>query len=169
MKTIAEALETFVSKVNPKDITRRQIYEIARGLDAMLSQGAATISGTKKLIPETAAGDVATIAEYILNIPKGARQQAFIQQMMDTVKREKDLAKTQVQGTQKKILSGYSHLKKADPERYNETLTAFGLPTDESTQEQQSQKREDVQAYANDHFNGDYDKAFKYLKDSGQL
>lgn len=167
----SEALETFVKDIDPKDITTRQIYEIARGLDAMLSQGAATISGTKKLIPETFSGDASKIAEYILGLPKGARQQAFIKQMMETVHREKTLASTQIQRTQKKILSGYSHLKKIDPERYNQTLKNFDLPTDDASETESggSEKRSDVQAYADDHFGGDYSKAEKFLKDSGQL
>lgn len=124
----AEAIETFIKGVDPKSITTRQIYELARSLDSMLSQGASTISGAKKLIPETMSGDTAKIAEYITSIPKGAGQEAFVKQMMETVRREKELAKSQVQTTQKKLLSGYSHLKKKDPERFNDILTAYELP-----------------------------------------
>lgn len=127
----AEAMETFIKNINPKDITTRQIYELARGLDAMLSQGAATITGTKKLIPDTYSGDVAKIAEYILSKPKGAGQEAFVEQMMETVSREKKLALEQVARTQKRILSGYSHLKQKDPTRYKEILETFELPSDE--------------------------------------
>lgn len=123
----AEALDAFVKNINPKDITTRQIYELARGLDAMLSQGAATISGTKKLIPETYSGDVARIAEYITTQPKGAGQEAFVKQMMETIAIEKRTAQEQIKRTQGKILSGYKHLKQKDPERYEEVLNEFGL------------------------------------------
>lgn len=136
----AEALETFIKGIDLKDITTRQIYEIARGLDSMLSQGAATISGTKKLIPSSYSGSLANILEYITSIPKGAGQEEFIKQMMETVSREKQLAGEQIKRTQGKLLSGYKHLKEKDPEKYEEILNEFGLS---SKKERESNEDED--------------------------
>jgi len=140
----AEAIEKLVEGIDPKDIDVRQITEIARNLDAMLSQGAATISGTKKLIPSSFAGDAAKIAEYITSQPKGARQGEFVKRMIETVEREKELAKQQIVRTQNKILSGYGHLKEKYPERYNQILQEHDIPTDGSTRETQSLKKAQV-------------------------
>lgn len=140
----AEAIEKLVEGIDPKDIDVRQITEIARNLDAMLSQGAATISGTKKLIPSSFAGDAAKIAEYITSQPRGARQGEFVKRMIETVQREKELAKQQIIRTQNKILSGYGHLKEKYPERYNEILQEHDIPTDGSTRETQSFKKAQI-------------------------
>ena len=136
----AEAIETLVSQMNPKDINTRQIQELARGLDAMLSQGAATISGTKKLVPESYSADWAKIAEYITSKPKGAGQEAFVKQMMETVEREKETAKRQMRQTQNKILSGYEHLKERYPERYKRMLQEFGADTESPSVSAQKEK-----------------------------
>jgi hypothetical protein len=136
----AEAIETLVSQMDPKDINTRQIQELARGLDAMLSQGAATISGTKKLVPESYSADWAKIAEYITSKPKGAGQEAFVKQMMETVEREKQTARKQMQQTQNKILSGYEHLKERYPERYKRMLGEFGVEPQTSLSGSEKQK-----------------------------
>ena len=136
----AEAIETLVSQMNPRDINTRQIQELARGLDAMLSQGAATISGTKKLVPESYSADFAKIAEYITSKPKGAGQEAFVKQMMETVEREKETAKRQMRQTQNKILSGYEHLKERYPERYKRMLQEFGADAELPPSGEQKEK-----------------------------
>jgi hypothetical protein len=161
----ADALETLVSQMNPRDINTRQIQELARGLDAMLSQGAATITGTKKLVPESYSADWAKIAEYISSKPKGAGQEKFVEQMMETIAREKETAKRQMLKTQNKILSGYGHLKERYPKRYNEILTEHDIPTETSKKETSlSQKNPKVQEYANAHFGGNYERALRFLE-----
>lgn len=160
----AEAIETLAKGIDPKDIDSRQITEIARNLDAMLSQGAATISGTKKLIPSSYTGDLAKIAEYITSRPKGAGQQEFVKRMLETVAREKELAKQQIVDTQKKILSGYEHLKTKYPERYGRVLEEHGIPAEGVKAKETSIKDPKVQKYANEHFAGDYDKALAFLQ-----
>lgn len=126
----AEALEQLTGNMNPNDLDTRQITEIARNLDAMLSSGQSTVAGMKKLLPETAMGSASKIQEYIMNMPKGARQGEFVKRMMETVEREKDLAKDQVKRTQDKVLAGYSDLKKKDPTRWEELMQAHGLDAD---------------------------------------
>lgn len=124
----AEAIEQLVG--NNPNLDSRQITEVARNLDAMLSSGAATISGMKKLIPSTMSGDMAKIQEYISNHPQGAGQAEFVKRMMETVEREKALAKKQIQRESKKILSSYADLQKKQPEAWNTMIQAHGLPED---------------------------------------
>jgi len=126
----AEAIERMTDGIDPNNLDSRQITELARNLDAMLSSGQATISGMKKLIPETFSGNTMKIAEYISGLPKGARQGEFVQRMLETVRREKELAGDQIKRTQRKILAGYEDLQKKDPERFRRLLEIHELPQD---------------------------------------
>lgn len=126
----AEAIEVLVNQQPPGQMDSRQITELARSLDAMLSQGAATIAGTQKLIPHSMSGDAAKIAEYISNQPKGAGQAKFIKRMIETVEREKNLAHTQIKREAQKMLSSYADLAKKQPEAWKLMLREQGLPED---------------------------------------
>ncbi len=123
----AEAAEALIDQVPNGDLDNRQIKELARSVDSMLSNGAATITGSGGLIPSTASGDAAKIEEYISGLPKGAGQQAFVKRLQDTIRREKQIAGKQINGTQNKVLSAYSHLKKKAPERYDDMMKAYGI------------------------------------------
>lgn len=138
----AEKMEALVSNIDPNDLDKRQITEIARSLDSMLSSGQPTISGMKKLIPSSAAGDVSTISEYINNIPKGAQQGEFVKRLMSTVEREKALAKDQMGRTQGKLLGSYSDLK--DNQTFKAMLNQQGIPLDifQNSATQVSKKQE---------------------------
>lgn len=126
----AEAIETLVKQQPPGQMDSRQIAEVARSLDAMLSQGSATIAGTQKLIPRSMSGDAAKISEYISNIPRGAGQAKFIERMVDTIIREKELARTQIKRESRKMLSSYADLAKKNPEAWNLMLQQHDLPAD---------------------------------------
>lgn len=123
-----DAIETLINQIPDKnDIDNRQMYEIARSLDAMLSSGAATISGAGHLIPSSASGDLSKIQEYVSGIPKGAKQAEFVKRMAETVRREKELAKKQINTTKDKILAGYSDLKNKDSNRFESILKTHGI------------------------------------------
>lgn len=138
----AGAIERLASKFNPNDLSYTEIQEIAKSLDGMLAQGAPTISGTQKLVPESLIGDWKKIQSYILNIPKGAEQGKFVKRLLATIGREKEYAKEQVLKTQTELLSGYEHLKNADPDRWGRTLKAFGIPTEGSLEQQLDSSKE---------------------------
>lgn len=124
----AEAIEQLVNQIpNPNDLDSRQIKEIARSLDAMLSQGAATVSGTKGLVPKSLSGDVNSIFEYVSNIPRGQKQGEFVKRMIETVKREKELAGEQINRTKEKFLGGYTDVREKAPEIYEEILGRHGI------------------------------------------
>lgn len=160
----AEAIERLAANIDPNNLDLRQITEVARNLDSMLSSGQATISGMKKLIPETSLGSASKIAEWISNQPKGANQGAFVNRMLDTVKREKELAAEQIKRTQGKVLSGYTDLKKKDPNRWEEVMQAHELGSVEEPSKSKKEESDPVQKLANDKFNGDYDKAVRFIK-----
>jgi hypothetical protein len=126
----AEKLQKLVEGRDLNDLDNREVAEIARSLDGILSSGQPTVSGMKKLIPDTAMANAEKLTEYLLNERKGARLGNFLDQMMHTVEREKDLANEQIQRGQKRILAGYSDLKTKNPDRWNELLTENNLPID---------------------------------------
>jgi hypothetical protein len=124
----AERIEQLVAGTDPNNLDKRQIVEIARNLDGMLSNGQPTISGMEKLIPKSSQGDFSKILEYVQNIPKGAQQGAFVNRMLATVAREKNLSHTQMQRTQSKLLGSYADLK--DHPNMQSTLRMQNLPAD---------------------------------------
>lgn len=124
----AEAIEALGEQYKDKgQLDRRQVYELARSLDTLLSQGQGTISGAAHLIPNTYSGDVSKITEYILNIPKGARQGDFVKRTLETVNREKELAKKQIERTQGKILGPYKETLRRNPDKARDILAPHGL------------------------------------------
>ena len=124
----AEKIEALTQGIDPNDLDKRQITEIARNLDGMLSNGQPSISGMNKLIPASARGDISKLAEYIGNIPKGAQQGEFVNKLMTTVAREKDLSHDQMSRTQGKLLGSYSDLK--DHPSFKTMLQQQGIPQD---------------------------------------
>lgn len=126
----AEKIQRLTQGRDPNSLTTREVAELARQLDTILSNGQPTISGMKKLIPETAAADVTKLAEYITNQSRGAQGGSFIKQMMETVNREKELSGEQVKRTQGKLLAGSTDLMKKDPDRWGTILAAHDLPDD---------------------------------------
>jgi len=124
----AEAIEALANQYKDKgELDTRQVYELARSLDTLLSSGQGTITGTAHLIPNTYSGDLAKIVEYITNIPKGAAQGEFVKRTMETVEREKELAKEQIMKTQKKIMGPYIETLRRRPESARNILDPHGL------------------------------------------
>ena len=123
----ADAIEALVAGKNPNDITPQQIYEVAKNLDAMLSSGAATVQGTQKLIPQGINMKTATLQEFLTNSPSPAKQKAYVLQTMDTIKRERDLARDKIQNASRGMLSSYQDLAKKQPEAWNAMLQLNNL------------------------------------------
>lgn len=126
----AEKLQALVANRNPNDLSKREVYELARQLDSILSNGQATVSGADKLVPHTLIGNAEGMAEYVFNQVRGAQGGSFVTKMMETVAREKALANDQIQKTQGKILSPYKNLYKKDPEAVKFVLKSNGIPED---------------------------------------
>lgn len=81
-----ETPEQRVARYNSAD--PRQVAEIVKSLDRMLSQGNPTISGQEHLTPTTFEGLSQKFGEKVLNVPKGANQGQFIDRILETVDRE---------------------------------------------------------------------------------
>jgi len=125
----AEAIEALADQFKGRldQMDERQVTELARSMDALLSNGQPTISGTQSLVPKTAVGNIAKMVEYLRNIPVGQQQSAFVKRMLETVGREKELAKEQIKRAQGKILGPYKETLRRRPDDARDILEPHGL------------------------------------------
>lgn len=126
----AEALLTGEKSFN--DLDSRQMVELARVLDRVLSGGAPTISGTEHLTPETAQGYVAKFMEKLSNKPEGMQQAEFVKRIAKTFEKEKKRAIQDIQNHQGEVLSGVNDIARrldTDPAKIQlmNQLEGFGL------------------------------------------
>jgi hypothetical protein len=87
-------------------LTGRQVYEIAKSLDGMLSMGSPTITGTDKLMPKTLMSQIASGGEYSMNKPVGAQMGKFVQQMQHLIERERQVARNQNMAFKQQLVGG---------------------------------------------------------------
>lgn len=116
--------------IDPNQLNDMQVYELAKVLDRILSQGAPTISGSSKLTPQTARGEVAKWTQYLTNKSQGAQAGSFVNVFNKTLDRESELAKNRIAQTQGKLLSTYADLKARNPDKWNSLLEQHNLPAD---------------------------------------
>jgi hypothetical protein len=127
----AGALKQLVADTpNMNQWTESQVNEFAKNLDAMLSNGAGTVSGMKSFIPHSFMGDVKKFGSKAFNRPLGMDQGKFAQNLMNMVNAEEVFAKQNVQKTKGELLSGYEHLAAKYPDRWNRTFGEIGLDAD---------------------------------------
>jgi hypothetical protein len=128
----AERLETLANAYKSGNLDKRQIEELAIGLNAMLS-GSNTGSSeqVKNLVPKTMMGNMMGIGEFLSNDPKGTNQQAFVDRMMGTVQREKATASQQVKRVVMQRAVPYQDLEKTNPDQFYNTLESNGVSREE--------------------------------------
>lgn len=121
----AERLEGLIKQFPDGNIPPIQTRELATSLGALLSPGAGSgtaVSQINELVPHTASGSAAKIAEWFTSNPTGSRQQAFIKLYTETVEREKDIAKNQIKQAKLEKAGSYRDLLKKDPARFEQLL-----------------------------------------------
>jgi hypothetical protein len=127
----AGALKQLVADTpNMNNWTESQVNEFAKNLDAMLSNGAGTVSGMKSFIPHSFMGSIKKLGSKAFNRPLGMDQGAFAQNLMNMVNAEEAYAKQGVQKTKGELLRGYEHLAAKYPDRWNRTFGEIGLDAD---------------------------------------
>ncbi len=164
----AEAMNMLATQYKDQNsLDKRQIYELATSLDAMLKGGTSTISGTEHLIPKTYQGDASKIEEYITGLPQGAQQAEFVKRAVETVNREKDLANEQVKRWSKSHAPTFKRLKEKDPESMKAMFKERGIDLDDTDSYSDVQER-GIQRVM-DSNKVSREQAIKALKDAGKL
>lgn len=123
----AERINALIDSAPGGNLDQRQMRELATSLASLLSNGAATQTQIDELVPKSAQGNADKLYEYMTGIPQGVNQQAFVQRMRDTVERERDVAKGQLLQARAGVLSGYSRLRKSNPDVWNDIAAQNGF------------------------------------------
>lgn len=99
----ADAVKQLTESYVPKNATpeqrvaaydkldRRQVAEVVRSLDRLLSRSAPTVHGQETLTPDTVEGLFMKYGEKGLGTPQGLNQGKFIERMVDSVDRERKM------------------------------------------------------------------------------
>lgn len=133
-KTVDDADRVLVLRDQQPDLNfdNRQMEEIALATARMLSGGSMAAQSTiKALLPKSAAGDLAKAQEYVLNMPKGAGQQAFAKRILETAERERDLAASKLQEVRYSRIAPFSDLEQDDPKMFAAVLSSKGITPEE--------------------------------------
>lgn len=118
----------------PADLNPQQMPELSQALASLIAGGGAgTVSQIEHLTPKTMSGDWAKVAQWLTNEPHGAGQQAFVQNMIETAKRERDVAQKAIgsavlgrQGKHQRVLRGNPDESRAALEPLGWTLDDKG-------------------------------------------
>lgn len=174
----AGRVRQLIAGQRPEDVTNQQLYEMARAVDAMVSQGASTISGTEHLLPKGWKADFAKLDEKAKNKPVGAGQGAYVTQLMHTVDREEKEARKQMSEAAKASLGSYMDLATKHPESWKTMLQNKGLdpsyianipgPGEPTSAQYNTADELGINAVMKAN-NIDRDTAIKALKDAGKL
>lgn len=129
------------------DLDSREVYEVAKSLDRVLSQSNATISGTEKLTPHTARMWLGKALEFVSNKRISAGAGSFMNQFYTNLDREEKRAVEQIKISQKALLSSFKDLKQKDPDKWKLIMKTHDLPEDPfSKSEKEDVINEDDQA-----------------------
>lgn len=188
IKSAAGRVRQLIAGQTPDQVTNQQLYELARAVDAMVSQGASTISGTEHLLPRGWKADYAKMAEKVKNRPVGAGQGVYVTNILHTIEREEIEADRQLKEAARGILGSYMDLKEKMPEAWETMLRMKGIdPKDiqlpsaspKDGEPQAAQEQKSAQEYSatqemaiNAFMKGNNlprAEAIKVLKDAGKL
>ena len=125
----------------------RQVAEVYRVLDRVLSGGSPTIHGSESLTPETARIGLTRLVEKFSNQAKGANAASFLKRAQDTFVREKAQAQKQMKDAAKDYGGGFTDL--ADHPNMINSLKSHGLNPDDFFNYEKSKNNDQPQSQLN--------------------
>lgn len=134
-QSIENAQALVNGELDPNDLDTRQVYELTKTLDRVLSQSGGSVAGTEHLTPDTARSRLSKVLEFMSNKRQGAQAGSFIHAFSDTLNREQQIAKNQMYRTQKALMGNTRDLQKRHPQEMQDILSQHGLPHDMFDQE----------------------------------
>lgn len=111
----------------PVNLTTNQMPELSQALAGLIGRGTAGAQAQiEHLTPQSLRGDVSKIAQWVTNEPTGAGQQAFVQNMADTAKREAQVAQQGIDQVRGQLGAKHQRILKSNPEAARRVLQGFG-------------------------------------------
>lgn len=124
----AERLQTLIDAYKDGNLPPAQMEELALGLSNMLAPGGGgSRAQVEALVPHSIIGDTQKLKSYLFNEPMGANQQKFVNMMKDTVNRERDTARNQLNQIRTSRLPAHKKYQTLDPEGYASQLQGYGV------------------------------------------
>ena len=121
-----EALTRAVDVNQRGNYDKRQIYEIANGVQSLLSGGnVAAVDLVREFVPHTLWGKVKDVQEWLTNNPTGRDQQDFAKRAMQTVANEKATTDAQIKRERFQRLSKWDHVRRNAPEAWENVVRSF--------------------------------------------
>ncbi len=116
----------------------RQLYEFAKSADQLISAGQSTMYGTEHLMPKDMQIGASKIAEWASGSPIPANAGSFINRYLDSANRENKYFQGKRDASVAGVAAGYKHLKKLDPDRWEEVMRSTAAQQDAPQAPQQS-------------------------------
>lgn len=127
LAVIQNAKALLKGEKNLNDIDSRQVYEVVRQLDRVVSGGQATITASEHLDPQTFQRQVQTFLEKLTNARKGAKAGSFLKANLETFDREEQVARERLEKSALAGASSYKDLMEKYPEKWDEMMVDQGL------------------------------------------
>jgi hypothetical protein len=117
-----------------RNLTPNQMPEMAQSVASLISgNGGGAQAQIEHLLPKSFSRDAAGILQYLTNEPQGAGQQAFVQQMLETADRERDVATQAVQKAAAQRIGKHQVVISRNPQEAARTLQGYGYELDPRT------------------------------------
>lgn len=112
---------------NARDLTINQMPELAQSVASLISGGGSGAQAQiEHLLPRSYSRDVSGITQYLSNEPQGAGQKAFVQQMVDTAERERQVAQQSIDAARAQRAAKHQRVLLGNPEESRRVLNGFG-------------------------------------------
>jgi hypothetical protein len=122
----AEAIQAFTYSGNDLNkLTSAQINELAAGVDFMI-RGSTAVGSIKKLVPSNINMTASDLMSWVTSEPQGAKQKKFVELLLKSSEREKQVAEHQIKDYQAKWAAQSARNLKGVPE-FENALSNRGL------------------------------------------
>src|SRR4051812_24556619 len=112
---------------NAKDLNPQQMPELSQALASLISGGGAGAQAQiEHLTPKTLRGDFQRTMQWLIGNPRGADQVAFVQNMIETAKREKETAGQSIESVRGQRGAKHQRVLMGNPTEAARVLQGFG-------------------------------------------
>lgn len=115
----------------PADLTPQQMTELSTSLATLIGGGSSGEGTRHELTPYTKGRSFAGLMQWLTDEPHGTGQRAFVQQMIDTAKREQGVAQKSIRTAQAQRFSGHLPYFSLFPDAAKAQMQSFGFDPSE--------------------------------------